>query len=458
MSWKPTVFAFILAIVAVATALLTGGEHRGVGQQAGRGESRPLVSPDELPVDEVTRITLIRHDDQRLVFERAAEGRWIQVEPFEHPLDRFAVRRLITAATEVQVVDVLEVDAHIAGKRTDESPWALADLALDPPEARITYDWAGDSLTIELGRRTVAGRAYLRRSGERYVSVVNQALHRQAVELDPREWRDRTIFTSVGIESDRIIRTVGRARLVIERDRRQWRITEPIQTRVDPFRREQMIQSLASARAGGFIVDQPADLSRFGLDPPVAMIEVVTQAHKSHERLRIGSTAGAGTQDRFGIIEGRSTVIRIPARVWQMLFDHPADIADPTGSGMIAADIKTLHIIGPAGDFRIQRDLEEWRAIDHGGVRVPRGLVDEFLSTLTELRGDDVILQEVYPHDLEVAVVTFYGFDDRPRDTVRVLRDPDTGNWALENGDNVLRVFSQTLPMRLTPSDFGLPE
>jgi hypothetical protein len=458
MSWKPTIIAFTLAVIAVIAAILTGGDRAGTERASTRTTARPLLAANELPVDEVNRIVLTR-GEHRYVLERGEEGRWMQIEPFTHPLERFAVRRLILAATEVEVIGTLAANGTAMPR--ESNTWALGDLALDPADARITYHWSGGELTLNLGRRTVAGRAYLQRPGRDGVFVVNQSLHRQAVELDPREWRDRTIFHGVGVaELNRIIRTVGETTLTIERDRRQWRITQPIQTRIDPQARDHVIQSLAAARAGGFIIDQPHDLSRFGLDPPLATIEVVTgeggtDQTPTRQRLRIGSTAGAGTQDRFGYIEGRSTVIRIPARVLQTLLVHPSELADPTGSGVVAADVGAVRISGPAGEFMIRRELDRWIAVDHGNREVPRSVMDEFLSILTELRADDVALMQ-YPQELEVAHVTLLAADGRPRDTVRIIRDAESGQWALENGDNVLRIFSERLPLRLSPEEFGL--
>ena len=46
------------------------------------------------------------------------------------------------------------------------------------------------------------------------------------------------------------------------------------------------------------------------------------------------------------------------------------------------------------------------------------------------------------PVDLEQALVILYGFDGQPLDTIRIIREPEGGRWALENGDDVLRIFS----------------
>jgi hypothetical protein len=55
-----------------------------------------------------------------------------------------------------------------------------------------------------------------------------------------------------------------------------------------------------------------------------------------------------------------------------------------------------------------------------------------------------------------------FGFDSRPIDTVRVARVPGAGRsatgegWALENGDNVLRLLPPGVEPPLTAEAFGL--
>jgi hypothetical protein len=44
-----------------------------------------------------------------------------------------------------------------------------------------------------------------------------------------------------------------------------------------------------------------------------------------------------------------------------------------------------------------------------------------------------------YPRDQEVATITLVGYDSVPLDTVRIALD-ESGQWILENGDNVLRL------------------
>jgi hypothetical protein len=372
-------------------------------------------------------------------------------------MDAFSIRQLAQQALQLDVVDRLK-PSDLPDSLT------LGTLSLEPPLARVKYEWSGGEQTIDLGKSFVAGRAYLRLAGSDDICVVNQPLHQRAIHDDPREWRDRAIFNDVGIESDRIERIDGDQSLVLVRDRKQWKMLEPVKTRLDPAVRDALMQELGRAQVNGFILDQPDDLSRFGLDKPIASIAVTSQPRgvdnanvreSRTQTLRIGAAVSAGSQDRFGIIDGRPTVVRIPASVLASLFRKPQTLAAATASGTVPADVKSLVIRKGKDELRLDRDLEKWRAPDHEGVEVPHALVEELLRQLTMLQGSAVEFRE-YPRDLEVATITLYGFDAKPIDTVRVAQEKDNGRWALENGDNVLRIFPPALKLSLTAEDFGL--
>ena len=86
---------------------------------------------------------------------------------------------------------------------------------------------------------------------------------------------------------------------------------------------------------------------------------------------------------------------------------------------------------------------------------MPAHYVNKFLDNLTSLPAIGIEIKP-YPSDLQVAMVTFIGFDSYPMDTVRIAMDPDTRKWVLENGDNVLRIFPSSLELRLTPEAYGI--
>ena len=461
-SIKPTIFVIVLALIGV-TAMAFVAKRDLSGSHAS-GRRLMLLDSQRLPLEEISRITLKRSGDPALVFERTGSG-WVQVEPFAHPMDAFSIRQLAQQALQLEIIDQLS---------KDELPESLSSsaLALDPPSTTVTYEWSGGMMTLNLGKSFLAGRAYLQIAGDDAIYVVNQSLHERAVTSDPKEWRERAIFLDVGVESDRIERNDGGSPLVLARDRKQWKMIEPVQTRLDPAARDALLQEFGRAHVGGFILDQPTDLSRFGLSDPIASIAVMTtrlregdgdaedsaDAPKGQievQRLLIGSPVSVGSQDRFGLIEGRPGVVRVPASVLASLFRKPENLVAATASGVVPADVKTIVIRKGESELRLVRDLEKWRAPEHENVEVSAEAVNELLQQLTALQAPAVEFKP-YPRELEVATITFHGFDGKALDTVRIAQEKDTGRWALENGDNVLRVFPPGLKLSLTADDFGL--
>jgi hypothetical protein len=472
-----TIIAVLLALLSLAAMWRYGAADLGGLRAVGEGPRRLLASSD-LPIDQVDRITLKRGEDQAMVFERAG-GEWKQVQPFAFPMDPFSIRQMAVAARELEVVDRIAPDALGA----DQS---LATLQLAPPAAEVTYQWPGDSLTLELGRRSVAGRAYLRRKGDDMVCIVNQNLHERVLDMNPWEWRERTIFHVAGADSDRIETTQGEAKMTLEREAgaKKWIMTQPVRTRVDPVNLDAYLQALGRVTVADFILDvkDEKDLANFGLANPVAILEVTTTAGAARpasagrgngaatgapftERLLIGSRTGSVSEDRFGMIEGYPVIVRLSAPVLAALIRRPVDLAAPTGSGVNPADVKSIVIRATAADaaapggavaeLRLERDLERWRAPDHSNADVNAAQVQELLDQLCKLRAPSVEFRD-YPRELEIAIITLHGFDGKALDTVRIAQEKDKAATALENGDNVLRVFPQGLKLRLRPSDFGL--
>jgi hypothetical protein len=449
-----TIIVVLLAAACLAAMLYV--RNQDATRTAQGSQSRRLLTEAQLPLEQLERITLSRSQGNvRMAFAREGAN-WKQVEPFEYPMDAFSIRQLANAARELEVSGV--VDA--ASISTADG---LTSIGLQLPAAQLTYEWPSGSLSLELGRRGVAGRAYLRKAGESTVYIVNQTLHERAIEMEPKEWRDRTIFHDASIESARVEWQQGSAAgMAIDRDRKQWRMTAPVQSRVDPVGRDAYLQDLAAAKVAGFILDQPSatELSQFGLTNPVATLTLTNPASPGNssqttQRLLVGSPAAGSTQDYYGMIEGRPVVVRLSATTLGALFRQPQNLVNPTASGVVSADVKTIVIRTIGGELKLERNLEQWNAPEIDNTEVNAAYVQELLDQLTKLRAPAVDFRE-YPRELDIATITLHGYDGKAIDTVRIANDPTTSRWILENGDNVLRLFPAGLKMRMAPADFGL--
>ncbi len=154
------------------------------------------------------------------------------------------------------------------------------------------------------------------------------------------------------------------------------------------------------------------------------------------------------------MMEGRAVVVRLPEPVVRAFFRSAEGLVDPTGTGVPAADVKTIVINNAEGELRFQRDLGRWRALE-SATEVASESVQELLEILTTRRAPEVEFKP-YPRELERATVILLGINDRPLDTVRILHEPESDRWALENGDDVLRILGPGLQIPLTRAEFGL--
>ena len=155
-----------------------------------------------------------------------------------------------------------------------------------------------------------------------------------------------------------------------------------------------------------------------------------------------------------------STAVRLDEQAQKSLVPSAALFVDPTGTAVTRPDVGSLEV-GPTdgSDFTLSRDFDRWMLEfnddDRGSVEVPRQAVESLLGQLTSARASEIEFLD-YPTELEYAVVILFGLDGLPLDTVRVIRDPNDGRWALENGDGVLRIFPASLQPALRPQDFGV--
>jgi hypothetical protein len=466
----PTVIAMVLAAVSVGMMALV---MRGGGLGGASGDvaltAPALEAIRGLPVDDIERITLRRADEPARVFERR-DGRWWQTEPFAYPMEMFSIRQLaLVAVLATREGAVLPVSL-------DET--AVPDsLGLDPPRAALTYEWPGGRISVELGRLAGAGRGYLRPQGGDEVFSVEQGLHLRAIQQNPWEWRDRRLFRDVSVDADSIERNAnlaaGQERLKVVRDRRMWRIVEPVSARAEPMALEQWLRGLETAQVTGFVVDQPDDLARFGLDAPPASVTLTSTRRLSAgaddevttepvvQTVLIGNRVDATSNDRYAMIAGMPAVFRLSLEERAKLLPQLLAVVAQTASGVAPPDVKEILIQGRDDELRLELDLDQWKVASMGGRAADARAVNDLLRQLTSLRPEQ-IARDAFPVSDQVAVVSFFGRDGRPLDTVRIAREAVSasggggGRWILENGDEILRYYPATVTFRLTARDLGL--
>lgn len=425
---------------------------------------QPLLAAGELPVDRVDEIRLERGDDPAWVFRREG-AEWRQIEPFPHPVDAVSMRRHLVAAESLRAsrgVSIEEVEDRAA-------------LGLEPPLARIAFAWtdaAGErrDLALDLGRPSVAGRAWIRRRDGDFVQAVDTALHDRIVERHPREWRRRQLLDLPSGEVDRVeLAFANGERVEILRDGRRWRLAAPIETRLDAEAVESWLAAMARIEAAAFFEDEPEDRARYGLDPAAETLVLERRSRTpdgsasiERETLRIGTLFGPGSTDRFAEVDGRPVVLLLAEGARASVLRPLTSLVDPTGTSVAAGDVAAIEVRTAEETFRIRRELDGFVAerLGAGGAveestPLERARAESLLEKLTAARAPEIAVS-AFPQELLAGLAILEGFGGRPLDAVRIARDPETGRWALDNGDDVLRVFPPSFEPRLRGADYGL--
>jgi hypothetical protein len=425
---------------------------------------RSVVARDAIDPEKLSEV-IIDRDGTRYRFVRRGAS-WWQTAPVEHAADGWAVRQFATRVMKAESVRTVELATGASE--------ALAAAGLSPPEGRVELvessgeparpDTAPHRVVVELGKRSLAGRAYARvvepaPSTPRY-EVIDASLHDFALEHDPKEFRRRDIFVDIG-EVDRIELTASGTTTAIQRTGRAFRIDGPIKTRADRQQCEELVDAIRRARSGGFVVDNPAELSVYGLQPPAAVLAV--QGGGASTRLLIGDPVSIGAQDRFGLVEGTKTVVRLPAAVLAGVAPRADRLIDTLATGVRAQDVGAIEITQGEASMSLRRETDGWsaRVVEPAAVEPAtverRGTADpsavaKLLAALTETRAGSVQIA-AFPTERARATITLRGFAGEALDTVRVASGAQ-GGIVFENGDGVLRVHG-AIELPLSRSELG---
>ena len=252
------------------------------------------------------------------------DNRWRLTEPITDVADRTEVTNLLRALEGIHTVKVVD-DAPTADARTAsgvDAPTLTVTLLLDgdPPANETTGDVEARPLrSIVLGFGAAlpedALSVYAVRSDEPTLYAVAKT-DLASLRVDPDGLRSRACFEFFTNLVHKVELVWDDTDWTVERVDGRWQeagSNEPIEVTVA----ETLLRTLADLRLSAFLEEHPSDLSQYGLSPAEGTISVWTTDRDEPQRLLIGSTIES-TENRYGRIEGRDPVVRLPARVTEL--------------------------------------------------------------------------------------------------------------------------------------------
>lgn len=281
MNFKTTA---LLLMLLLGSAGLYLGTRGGSGPAADPGASssaigRPLV------IGTTFRRLVIEHGDggAREAYQ-LEDGVWWQVQPVRFPVDAAGPESVINAALALAPRQQLTPRRPGDANSDLEGVPTRADLGLGPGADRVVIVSGETVSNLVLGRREVAGTAWLAVDGDTAAFLVDPTLHDAAAAADPAAWRPTRL---PGPAADTVgglaLKQRGRPAVenaVLHRGPAGWSwgpARAAARIGDDPARADRDAANRLAAAADGlpiraYVTDDPDRLAELGLADPAATL------------------------------------------------------------------------------------------------------------------------------------------------------------------------------------------
>ncbi len=241
-------------------------------------------------------------------------GSWRMSYPADAPVNNAVVERMIASMASVERGELIRAETLTARNLTP------AEYGFDEPRATITFQNNRGTFTWLIGRDAPLGeRLYVMSSESGDIISVPQALLNLVPE-DPAWIRDRTLFKSkaAAVRGIDLRRASGFLQLR-QAEENGWMMVQPQTGRANRQRVHDLIEKIVGARIGKFVLDEPTDLTVYGLGDPGIELTLFTQDENS-QTLLIGKTLPEQPEARYAKWSDSPSVFTVPAE-WASEFE-----------------------------------------------------------------------------------------------------------------------------------------
>lgn len=228
------------------------------------------------------------------------------------PADATAVQNLLD---QIQILQSDAVTTLETGK--------LKEYGLDTPQSTLIVN---GTQKLEMGDTPSFDTTKIYARASDRIALLPASLH-ESIARPLEAWRDKAILrfdlnnvTSFSIKAPALTATFVRDSTGDAKETRAWKISQPIAARADGGTIESFLGALAGAQTGKFLQDNPSSLARWGLDKPIATV----QLSATGDELRIGkqidggyAAQKSGSPPVFQLTAATFGLVNRPLRDWR---------------------------------------------------------------------------------------------------------------------------------------------
>jgi len=325
-------------------------------------------------------------------------------------------------------LDAPRIEVILSMGKEGERGLLVGATAFDAPDAMETPESPPGETSEKL---------YVMRRGDDEVVQVAGNLYDSLLKNE-QDLRDKTVLDVSPEEVTKLSYTVAGQTVQLEKqaakkagDPAAWQMLQPTKLPADSKRIKGILDTIDLLSATGFIDDAGAAAdATYGFAKPQATVEV-TQGDKALPKLLFGKTRNDGAVV-YVKRDGQPTIYEVRASVVEDLTTNPNRLRDLLVADLDRTLIDRIELRQKNGDLLVLQasGANEWKLEKPEPKDADSGRVASLLTTLDDLRGDELMAENVKDADLAK-----YGLDKPAATAVITLSDKAKTSYTILAGE-----------------------
>jgi hypothetical protein len=161
----------------------------------------------------------------------------------------------------------------------------------------------------------------------------------------------------------------------------KWQIVSPISADADNEQVNNLLGNFATLERNEVVEETPANLKRYGLDPPRADVAFRKKGSTALRHLLVGNKAPTGG-DLYAQVGGEKRVILISGFMEGVFVRSTFDLRDKSILKFDRDKVEAVELVTPDHTVKLTRSASDWRIAEPLQVRADFGTADSVVSRL----------------------------------------------------------------------------